>query len=121
MNKQLQLVREFHEKFHQPVLDKPSLIDEDRSTNRYSLMKAEVNEYIEGVQNGDIENIAKELADILYTLYGTVLEHGLQDIFDDVFEEVHASNMSKDYAQYKMIKGEQYFKPDLAKFFKNIH
>ncbi len=64
-----------------------------------------------------IENVAKELADILYAVYGTILEHGLQDKIEDIFEEVHRSNMSKDYHEYKMIKGQNYFKADVKKFF----
>ena len=82
-------------------------------------MKDEVEEYLKGVQNGDLENVAKELADILYAVYGTILEHGLQDKMDSIFQEVHASNMSKDYHEYKMIKGSGYFKADLKKFFTN--
>jgi predicted HAD superfamily Cof-like phosphohydrolase len=80
------------------------------------LIKDEVEEYQEGVQDGDLENIAKELADILYSTYGTIIEHGLQDKMEAIFEEVHRSNMSKDYNQYKMVKGENYFKADLKRF-----
>ena len=117
MKKQLELVKKFHEKFKAPVLKKPSLIPEDRSKHRHNLMKEEVDEYLEGAQNKDIENIAKELADIMYTVFGTILEHGLQDKMEGVFEEIHNSNMSKDYHQYKMTKGVSYFKADLKKFF----
>lgn len=117
MIKQLELVKEFHKKFAAPVLDKPSLIPEDRSNLRHKLMKDEVEEYFVGVQNKDIENIAKELSDILYSVYGTILEHGLQDKFEEIFQEVHKSNMSKDYHQYKMVKGPNYHKADLKKFF----
>ncbi|PIR03977.1 MAG: hypothetical protein COV59_02220 [Candidatus Magasanikbacteria bacterium CG11_big_fil_rev_8_21_14_0_20_39_34] len=117
MDKQIELVRKFHEKFHQPVADSPTLIPEDRSQNRYSLMKSEVEEYLEGVKNGDLENIAKELADILFTVYGTIVEHGLQGKMDEIFDEVTKSNMSKDYHKYKMIKGESYREADLSKFF----
>lgn len=81
-------------------------------------MEEEVREYIEGVRNGDLENIAKELSDILYAVYGTILEHGLQNRIEDIFKEVHNSHMSKDYHQYKMIKGEKYFKPDVEKYLK---
>lgn len=119
MQSQLDLVKEFHQKFHQLISASPSLIPEDRSANRYSLMKNEVDEYFEGVKNRDIENIAKELADILYAVYGTILEHGLQDKFEEIFKEVHKSNMSKDYHKYKMIKGVDYFKADLNKFFQD--
>lgn len=116
MKKELDLVRIFHEKFRVPVLNNPSLIPEDRSANRYRLMRDEVEEYLKGVQNEDLENIAKELADILYAVYGTILEHGLQDKIEAIFEEVHRSNMSKDYHEYKMVKGAGYFKADVKKF-----
>lgn len=119
MKKQINLLKEFHKKFNVPVLDKPSLTPEDRSNNRYQLMKDEVEEYLAGVQNGNIENIAKELADILYTVYGTILEHGLQNKIEAVFGEVHRSNMSKDYSEYKMIKGENYSKANIRQFFQD--
>ncbi|NTV41258.1 MAG: nucleoside triphosphate pyrophosphohydrolase family protein [Candidatus Moranbacteria bacterium] len=117
MQKELELLKVFHEKFHVPVLKKPSLIAKDRYDLRYSLMEEEVREYLEGAEKGDLENIAKELCDILYGVYGTILEHGLQDKIEEIFQEVHNSHMSKDYHQYKMIKGERYFKPDIGKFF----
>ncbi len=119
MQKELDLVKQFHEKFQQPILPSPALIPEDRSANRYKLMKDEVEEYIEGVKKNDLPNIAKELCDILYAVYGTILEHGLQSKIDEIFEEVHNSNMSKNYHEYKMIKGEKYFKADINKFFNN--
>lgn len=119
MIKQLSQVKEFHEKFKMLVSSEPTLIPSDRSDNRYRLMKEEVEEYLAGVKNGDLENIAKELADILYTVYGTILEHGLQDKIEEIFSEVHRSNMSKDYAEYKMVKGEKYFKADIAQFFRD--
>jgi len=117
MIKQLELVKDFHQKFKVPILPGAALIPRDRSDLRYALMREEVDEYLEGAQAGDLENIAKEMCDILYTVYGTILEHGLQDKIEAIFEEVHRSHMSKDYHQYKMLKGEGYFKPDVAKFF----
>lgn len=116
MKKELELVNTFHKKFNVPALEVPSLIPKDRSDLRYILMEEEVREYKEGAQNGDLENIAKELCDILYSTYGTILEHGLKDKIEAIFEEVHNSHMSKDYHQYKMIKGEGYFKPDVRKY-----
>jgi predicted HAD superfamily Cof-like phosphohydrolase len=115
MAKRIDLVKKFHKKFKVPVLKKPSLIPKDRFNLRYALMKEEVEEYVLGAKNGDLENIAKELVDILYGVYGTILEHGLQDKIDDVFKEVHLSHMSKDYSEYKMIKGKNYFKPNIKK------
>lgn len=118
MQKQLDLVNEFHRKFHVPTLAAPSLIPADRSGLRYGLMHEEVQEYLAGAEQGDLPNIAKELCDILYAVYGTILEHGLQGKIEDIFAEVHKSHMSKDYHRYKMVKGEGYFKPDVERFFK---
>lgn len=117
MQKELELVKKFHQKFQVPILDKPSLIAKDRSNLRHNLMKEEVKEYLAGVESKDLPNIAKELADILYSVYGTILEHGLQDKIDEIFQEVHRSNMSKDYSQYKMVKGEKYFEANVKQFF----
>ena len=119
MEKQINLVKDFHKKFKVRISDSPSLIPENNSNNRYFLMKEEIEEYLLGVKNQEIENIAKELCDILYTVYGTILEHGLQDKIEEIFEEVHNSNMSKEYHKYKMIKGRNYFKADIKKFFVN--
>ena len=116
MNKQLKLVEEFHKKFKQPILDTPSLAPKDRSDFRYVLMSEEVKEYQEGVQENDLVKIADALTDTLYAVYGTILEHGLQDKMEEIFEEVHASNMSKDYHEYKLLKGPNYFKANIAKF-----
>ncbi len=117
MKEELELVKIFHEKFKAPVLNTPGLIPKDRYDLRYALMEEEVREYLEGAEKGDLENIAKELCDILYGVYGTILEHGLQDKIEDIFWEVHNSHMSKDYSPYKMIKGPGYFKPNVKKFF----
>lgn len=119
MNEHLKLVAAFHKKFQAPILDTPSLISDDQCQHRYRLMKEEVEEYKQGIENRDLPNIAKELADTLYTVYGTILEHGLQDKMDEVFKEVHNSNMSKDYHKYKMLKWDTYFKADIDQFFPN--
>ncbi|MEX2436903.1 MAG: nucleoside triphosphate pyrophosphohydrolase family protein [Candidatus Paceibacterota bacterium] len=116
MKKQLDLVKEFHKKFKVPVLDEPSLIPRDRLSFRHELMKGEVDEYLTGARSDNLENIAKELADVLFAVYGTILEHGLQDKIEDIFEEVYKSNMSKDYHRYKMVKGPDYFPADIKKF-----
>jgi predicted HAD superfamily Cof-like phosphohydrolase len=118
MKKELQMVREFHEKFNVVVGKELTLIDEENSKNRYEFMKEEVDEYFEGTQKEDLPNIAKELCDILYVTYGTILAHGLQDKMEELFEEVHKSNMSKEYHPVKAIKGSDYKKADTEKFLK---
>lgn len=118
MKKQLSFVKAFHKKFKAPVAKKPTSIPDDRIQLRYQLMHEEVEEYLIGANKGDIENVAKELADILYAVYGTILEHGLQDKMEAIFQEVHNSHMTKDYAKYKMVKGKKYKEPNIKKFFK---
>ena len=117
MKKELHLVREFHEKFHDSIQETPANIGIDRATFRYNLIKEELEEYIPSVEKNDVPNIAKELADILYAVYGTVIEHGLQDKIEAIFAEVHRSNMSKSYHELKMIKGDGYIEADTKKYF----
>lgn len=119
MQKELKLVKEFHKKFKAPVLSEPSLISGGRGKFRFDLMNDEVGEYLKGVDENDLENIAKELADILYAVYGTILEHGLQDKMEEIFEENHRSQMSKEYNQYKMVKGKEYFEVNIANIMNN--
>lgn len=117
MKKQLSLVKSFHKKFKAPVAKNPSSISEERITLRYQLMQEEVQEYLAGAQKGNLENVAKELSDILYAVYGTILEHGLQDKMEAIFKEVHKSQMTKDYSKLKMVKGKAYKEANLKKFF----
>ncbi len=113
MNQELKLVEKFHRKFKALIGESPQLIPQDRYELRYKLMQEEVEEYLKGAEKGDLENVAKELADILYAVYGTIIEHGLQDKMEEIFTKVHKSNMSKDFQQYKMIKGKKYFEPKI--------
>ena len=50
-------------------------------------------------------------------MYGTILEHGLQDQMEAIFQEVHDSHMTKDYNKYKMVKGKNYREANIKKFF----
>ena len=118
MKRQLSLVKAFHKKFRAPAATIPTVIPEDRIQLRYNLMREEVEEYLAGAKKGDIQNVAKELADILYAVYGTIIEHGLQDKMEAIFEEVHKSHMTKDYHQYKMVKGKKYKEANIRQFFK---
>jgi predicted HAD superfamily Cof-like phosphohydrolase len=113
MKKELEMVAEFHKKVGSPVLSRPSLISKERSAFRHQIMSEEVDEYKAGALKNDLENVAKEIADILYTVYGTVLEHGLQDKMPEIFAEIHRSNMSKDFSGVKAIKGSDYRPADI--------
>jgi predicted HAD superfamily Cof-like phosphohydrolase len=125
MKKQLQSVHKFHKAFGLEINDKPVAdITDRRILLRYKLMREENEEYLEAAQNNDIVEVADALGDMLYILCGTIIEHGMQEIIEEVFDEIQASNMSKlgndgkpIYREDgKVLKGPKYFKPDLAKF-----
>lgn len=88
-------VEEFHKTFKAPVLPKPQLAPENRAKLRVSLIQEELNELQEAITKGDLVEVADALCDLQYVLSGTVLEFGLRDLFDKMFNEVHQSNMSK--------------------------
>lgn len=128
MTKQLQQLIEWHTKFEVPYRTEPCPFD-DSDENlallrlRSRLMQEEVREWTESATyNEDIDNRAKELADILYVVFGTIITEGLQDQIERVFDEVHKSNMSKlddngkpvRRADGKVLKGPNYKEPDLS-------
>ncbi|MGB5321508.1 MAG: nucleoside triphosphate pyrophosphohydrolase family protein, partial [Lutimonas sp.] len=77
--------------------------------------------YLEAAENDDLVEVADALGDMLYILCGTILEHGMQYKIEEVFNEIQRSNMSKLGADGKPIyredgkvmKGPNYFKPDI--------
>jgi predicted HAD superfamily Cof-like phosphohydrolase len=124
MKKQLDAVTEFHTAFKighntAPIAD----LGATKKLLRYNLMKEENEEYLEAVQNNDLVEIADALGDMMYILCGTIIEHGLQDKIEAVFDEIQRSNMSKlgedgqpIYREDgKVMKGPNYFKPDFSK------
>jgi predicted HAD superfamily Cof-like phosphohydrolase len=95
MKKQLNAVKEFHEKFKQTNGEQPQLLTEDDYILRYKLMNEENLEYFEACEKKDLVEIADALGDQLYILCGTILKHGLQHKIEEVFDEIQRSNMSK--------------------------
>jgi predicted HAD superfamily Cof-like phosphohydrolase len=134
MSKELKLqdtigyVREFHDAFGIDNMETPSAdVSKDVFNLRHKLMKEENDEYLEACENGDLVEIADACGDMLYILCGTLLKHGLQDKIEEVFTEIQRSNMSKLDADGKpiyredgkVLKGEQYFKPDIKAILKD--
>lgn len=115
-----QKVREFHETYRQPVGDKPALLSPERLVLRLKLIEEEYAEILEGLTAGDLENVAKELADLIYVVNGMAVEMGID--LDAVVREVHRSNMSKLGADGnpiyredgKVLKGPNYTEADVA-------
>ena len=124
MKKQVKYVEKFHNSFGIKNKYKPTaIIDEDVFLLRHRLMAEENQEYLEACKNGDLVEVADALGDMMYILCGTILSHGLQDKIEAVFEEIQKSNMSKldadDKPIYredgKIMKGPNYFKPDIKR------
>jgi predicted HAD superfamily Cof-like phosphohydrolase len=124
IEKPIAAVEKFHETYqllsnHSPTVAIPEAI----KTLRYELMKEENEEYKEAVDNNDMVEVADALGDMLYILCGTIITHGMQHKINEVFEEIQRSNMSKlgldgkpIYREDgKVMKGPNYFKPDIAK------
>ncbi len=123
---ELKSVQEFHQAFGLTFNEKPVTdLGESIHLLRFNLMKEENEEYLEAVQDGNLVEIADALGDMLYILCGTIISHGLQDKMLAVFNEIQSSNMSKLDADGKPIyredgkvmKGPNYFKPNLEQFF----
>ena len=115
-------VKTFMKTFGQEVKDKPSFSSEKINNLRYNLIKEELDELKEALNNKDLLEVADALTDILYVTYGAGHAFGVD--LDKCFEEVQNSNMSKldengkpIYNESgKVMKGPDYFKPNLKKF-----
>ena len=112
----------FMKTFGQEVKDKPAFSTDKINKLRIDLIKEELEELKEAMNNNDLLEVADALTDILYVTYGAGHAFGID--LDKCFEEVQNSNMSKldengkpIYNESgKVMKGPKYFKPDLSKF-----
>ena len=112
----------FMKTFGQEVKSKPSFSTDKINKLRLSLIKEELEELSDAMQKKDLIEVADALTDILYVTYGAGHAFGIN--LDKCFDEVQNSNMSKlgkngkpIYNEYgKVMKGPNYFKPDLSKF-----
>ena len=115
-------VKKFMETFGQEVKEKAEFPDEKITDLRYNLIKEELEELKEAIENKDIKEVADALTDILYVTYGAGHAFGIN--LDKCFNEVQNSNMSKLGSdgkpiyndKGKVMKGPNYFKPNLEKF-----
>lgn len=127
MKKQLDQLIEWHTKFEVPFRTAPDPFDDSEeemaSTRlRYRIMLEELKEWKESaICCDDVDKRGKELADILYTVFGTIIKEGLQDYIEQFFDAVHESNMSKigedgkpvKRMDGKVLKGPNYKEPNL--------
>jgi predicted HAD superfamily Cof-like phosphohydrolase len=136
MLKEIEKVQAFHTKFNAQINDKPTMITVEEGLLRYELMKEELEEYKEAILAQDLVGVLDALTDMAYINCGSYVAHGLQKIAEAAFQEVQDSNMSKlgkngkpvingengflDERKPlgKILKGENYFEPNLEKFIK---
>ena len=88
-----QMVLKFHKEFDIHIAETPSVPDERTQALRARLIQEEFDELKEAFKKNDLPHIAKELADLLYVVYGTAISYGID--MEPVFQEVQRSNMSK--------------------------
>jgi predicted HAD superfamily Cof-like phosphohydrolase len=123
MNPLVASLLEFNQAFDIPKLDSPDIGSEELIELRIKLLREEVEEYAEAARTGDLVEVLDALADIGYILAGTILNHGMQNIYDDAFDEVHRSNMAKlvdgkvlRREDGKVMKPQGWTAPQLAQF-----
>ena len=117
-----QSVKKFMLTFGQEVKEKAEFPTDKITSLRYDLIREELDELKEAIDNKDIKEVADALTDILYVTYGAGHAFGIN--LDKCFAEVQNSNMSKlgddgkpiYNEKGKVLKGPNYFKPDLKKF-----
>jgi predicted HAD superfamily Cof-like phosphohydrolase len=123
MKHQINSVKIFHEVYKLSYKDSPVAdIGIDKINLRFKLMAEENQEYFEAAKNNDIVEVADALGDMLYILCGTIIEHGMQDKIEEIFDEIQKSNLSKlgDDGKPiyrndgKVMKGPNYFKPKIS-------
>ncbi len=115
-------VKKFMETFGQEVKTKADFPSDKVVKLRYDLIKEELDEFKEAIKAKNLTEVADSLTDILYVTYGAGIAFGID--LDKCFDEVQRSNMSKlgedgkpIYNEHgKVMKGPNYFKPDLSKF-----
>ncbi len=124
IEKPIKAVEEFHKAFGLGIKHEPTAnLNIEKNLLRYKLMREENEEYLEAANNNDLVEVADALGDMLYILCGTMIEHGMQDKIEAVFDEIQRSNMSKlgedgkpIYREDgKVLKGPNYFKPNIKK------
>ena len=122
MKDKIDAVALFHDTYGLDRKETPTAeLPKSKNLLRFNLMKEENEEYLEAANNGDLIEVADALGDMLYILCGTIIEHGMQDKIDEVFNEIQRSNMSKlgedgkpIYREDgKVLKGPSYFEPNI--------
>jgi predicted HAD superfamily Cof-like phosphohydrolase len=101
------MVQDFHRKFEILIQTAPANLTDEIQQLRVRLIQEEFDELKESMTTGNLASVAKEMADLLYVVYGTAVSYGID--MKPVFQEVHRSNLSK-VGGYKRADG-KWMKP----------
>jgi len=120
MREQINQVEQFHRANRQEVSEDPN-VDQTWKQKflRVSLIEEESREYADALANRDLIGVADALMDLLYVTFGAIVVHGLQDKAEELFAEVHRSNMTKFSSDAetrddgKIVKSDDYEPADL--------
>ncbi len=119
----ISLVTEFHKAFGLDNNNRPTVaLSKEIIKLRHRLMVEETGEYFQAAIKGDLVETVDALGDMLYILCGTIITHGCQELIEEIFNEIHRSNMSKLDSDGKpiyrkdgkVIKSKNYSPPQLA-------
>jgi predicted HAD superfamily Cof-like phosphohydrolase len=120
MKNLIEKVEEFNTAFNLPIRKETTNLDRNEIVLQYRLLLEELEEYADAAADGDLVEVADAIGDMLYVLIGTAIRHGIQDKLEDIFNEIHRSNMSKLedgkplYNEYgKVIKSSSYSPPNI--------
>lgn len=107
-------VEEFHAHIGEVIADAPTRATAALVERRGNIISEEVTEYVEAGLRGDLVEVADAIGDMLYTVIGAAVMHGID--IQPIFEEIHRSNMTKDKADgVKLcVKGERFERPRIA-------
>jgi len=128
MIEQIKMVREFHTVMKAYNLDVPQVnLPSNIIALRKKLIEEETKEVFDAVEKKDLVNLLKEYCDLLYVVFGGIVEHGLDHLIEEAFEMVQKSNMSKlgddgkpvFREDGKLLKGPNYKAPDLTILFED--
>lgn len=115
------MLKEFHKKYGQTINNCPVMLSLSDETLRRKLIAEEINELADAMNANNLVDIADALADVLYVVFGTAVTYGLP--IDEIFEEVHRSNMTKSTQKNeygKIIKGDSWEPPRIREILNEV-
>lgn len=116
MNKFIEDVRAFHEKYGLTINEQPTIVHDNDIVLRYRLLDEECSETLNSISKGDLEGIADGIVDLIYVAIGTAITYGIP--LEECWDEVQRANMSKTGEKDgggKITKGPDFVPPNIKK------